>query len=525
MSQSVASAVAAELADGGVKKAFGVPGGEVLSLMLELRGAGVDFVLCGHESAAGMAASAYGKLTGAPGLAISTLGPGASNLLLPIANAQLDREALIGICGDLPAGYPRAHTHQRMPLLDIYRPITKSCEALKPDTARAAIRRAIAATTSRPAGSAVLTLSSDDAAAEAAEAGPPTSTLNTRGVDPEEAARRIVARMREAQRPLIVVGQEVPPEASGQLRRWLQRWELPFAVTPKAKGLADESSPAFVGVLDGAGLLDVMRDAIAASDLIVGVGLDQVELIQTWHTSAPMLWLREIGELDAAPPSHDLVQASIATILDLLEEHDAPAQWEDVFDEARQRRRQASLAPGAPTWIPASVRAGAQTDTILTTDVGSHKCLFSQYWSTDVPGSFLTSNGLSAMGYGLPAAIGAKLARPQKSVIAVLGDGGFAMTGAELETAVRAGAPVVVIVVVDGSLSLIRALQRRRGFPTYGVDFGRVDVCKVAEGYGAAAVTASTPDKLSAAVSAGLRSDFPTVIAVPLDPDSYAAIL
>ncbi len=517
--------VASDLADAGVRKAFGVPGGEVLSLMLELRSADVEFVLCRHESAAGMAASAYGKLTGAPGLAISTLGPGASNLLLPIANAQLDREALIGICGELPASYPRVHTHQRMPLLDIFRPITKVCEPLKPGTARDAVRRAVAAATGPPPGSVILTLSSDDAAADAAEGGAPISEPTTGGVHPEEAARAVADRMRAARHPLVVVGLEVPTAAAGQLRRWLQRWELPFAVTPKAKGGVDEGDPRFVGVLDGAGLLDVMRDAIAASDLVVGVGLDQVELIQTWHTSAPMVWLREPGKLDAAPRAHDLVQAPIAAVLDLLQENDAPARWEDAFGETRERRRQASEAPGAPTWIPAAVRAAAPADTILATDVGSHKCLFSQYWPADPAGAFLTSNGLSAMGYGLPAAIGAKLARPQQPVLAVVGDGGFAMTGPELETAIRANAPVVVIVLVDGSLSLIRALERRRGLPNYGVDFGAVDVCKVAEGYGATAVMASSPEQLSAAVSNGLRASSPTVVVVPLDPDSYAAIL
>jgi acetolactate synthase-1/2/3 large subunit len=215
----------------------------------------------------------------------------------------------------------------------------------------------------------------------------------------------------------------------------------------------------------------------------------------------------------------------VAAIVEQLAGTEAPVTWTNWTADAAAERRALAADPTRLTWIPRALRAALPDDAIVTTDVGSHKCLISQFLAVDRPGRFLTSNGLSAMGYGLPAAIGARLADPEATALCVLGDGGFAMAAQELETAVRVNAPVIVVVLVDMSLSLIQALQYNRGLPRCGVDLGAVDILRVAEGYGAESATAASAQELSAAVQRGMRAERPTVVAVAIDAAGYGALL
>ena len=349
--RSLAAAVAGELSAAGVRRAFGLPGGENLTLIAALRDAGVEFVLCNHETAAGFAASAHGLLAGAPGLVLATLGPGASNLLLPVANAQLDREALVAVCADLPASLPASHTHQRLPLLDVFRPVTITSAALRPADGRATARRAIAASLAGPRGAVVLTLSAEDAGRPAGDAGEPATgeeARRTGQLDCAEALHRLTERLRNAARPLVVVGHEVEPVQHLALRRWLERWELPATVTPKGKGLVDDRSPRFLGVVDGAGLLEPMQRAIDRADLVLAVGLDPVELIRPWHATAPVLWLRGPGSA-VRDGGGEVLLADFAEVLSLLEEQDPPRRWDDAFADVRAERLDAFANPALPT--------------------------------------------------------------------------------------------------------------------------------------------------------------------------------
>lgn len=526
---TLAGRIAAEVRLAGIRHVFGVPGGEVLALIDALRLAGTEFVLCNHEASAGMMASAYGRLTGAPGVVLSTLGPGAANLLLPIANSQLDREALIAICGDLPASWPLGHTHQRLDLQGIFTPTTKLCAALRPQDGAATLRAALAAASQTPRGACLLTLSAEDATAPANAGRSPVSPVAQEPApDRSEALRQDVERIRaelaDARRPLVILGCGAEQEAAEPLRSWLARWNLAVALTPKAKGMVREDHPRFLGVLDGAGLGEMMSEALAGADLVLGLGLDPVELIRTWHCDAPVLWVGDCGE-EPERPRADRLPSTVAQLAPALAALDAPASWPDWLAASSARRR-ALLADGSrPTWIARTLRRALPAETIITTDVGSHKCLMSQFLAVDEPGLFLTSNGLSAMGYGLPAVIGAKLARPERPVLAVLGDGGFAMSSQELETAERLGAPIVVVAVLDGSLSLIQLLQQARGLPRCGVDYAPVDVPALARAHGAWGGIASTPAELADAVEDALAREHCSVIAVPVDAAGYRDLL
>jgi acetolactate synthase-1/2/3 large subunit len=528
MPGSVADAVAEELALAGVDRVFGLPGGEVLFLVDALHRHGIQYTLCHHESAGGIAAAVYGKSRGRAGVVLTTLGPGASNLLLPVANSLLDREPLLAISADIPSSWPAAHTHQRLPLLEIFQPITKLAAPLRPGDCRRAVRAALDTVTSEPQGPAFLTLSAEDAQADAGEEDPGADGREPGppGLDTDTAARLVRSRLGQARCPLVLVGLGTRWRDAEGLRHWLRAWRLPFGVTPKAKGMVPETDDLFVGVFGGMALDDLMLEALESADLVLGFGLDPVEIDKTWHTRAEVTWILESPLATGVLPPEAVVTEHRA-LLERLAAEPAPRTWQDPFVKVRQRRR-AALEPRAAGLTPASIVLAAATlphDTVVTTDVGSHKFLFGQFWPAAEPGRFWVSNGLSGMGYGLPAALGARLARPDRPVLAVLGDGGFAMTAAELETARREGAPMTVLVLLDGSLSLIRAGQEARRLPRYGVDFGALDTVAIAHGYGAKGIRVSTAAELEAALADSLRADQVTVVEVPLDPDLYRGLV
>ncbi|MDW8060156.1 MAG: thiamine pyrophosphate-binding protein [Thermomicrobium sp.] len=536
---SVAEVVAQELRAAEVDRAFGLPGGEVLVLLDALRRAGIAFTLCRHEAVAGTAAAVYGKLRRTAGVAVATLGPGAANLMLPLANAWLDREPLLAITADLPATWPLTHTHQRLPLHDVYRPIVKYGAAVTPLDPHRPVRQALQACTSEPHGPAYLTLSAEDAGqpARLVTREEPANRELRPDDDARAAARELAERLATAERPLVLVGLGVRPERAPLLRRWLQAWRLPVAVTPKAKGLVDEQDEAtdFVGVVGGMAIDDLMVEALRRADLLVGFGFDPVEVDKTWHAQLPIVWVLESAQAAGVLPRRDVLLADHGALLAALDELAPPRRWERPFGEFQAER--AAIAAGrsrapaeglAPVRIVEALARVLPAETIVTTDVGSHKYLFGQFWPSRQPETFWMSNGLSGMGYGLAAAIGAKLARPEAPVLAALGDGGFSMVCQELETARRVGAPIIVLVIADRSYSLIRIGQENRGLPRYGVDFEPIDSVLVAQACGCAGTVARTAEELAAAAEQALaatRSGLPFVIEVPLDPEAYRPIV
>ena len=536
---TVAEVVAQELRAAGVDRAFGLPGGEVLLLIDALRRSEIRFTLCRHEAVAGIAAGVYGKLRRTAGVAVATLGPGAANLMLALANAWLDREPLVAITADLPASWPPSHTHQRLPLHEVYRPIVKHVEAVTPLDPHRVVRRALAAATSEPAGPAYLTLSAEDAVQPARLVSDEARSVQviSSPVEARVAAEELARRLGEAERPLVVLGLGVRPDHAPALRRWLAAWRLPVAVTPKAKGLVDEQDPAidFVGVVGGMAIDDLMVEAVQRADLIVGFGFDPVEVDKTWHAHRPILWVLESVQAAGVLPRREVLLVEHGALLAALDELTPPRNWERPFREIQEER--AAIAAGrsraparglAPVGIVAALAQVLPPETIVTTDVGSHKYLFGQFWPSRHPETFWMSNGLSGMGYGLAAAIGAKLARPDAPVLAVLGDGGFSMVCQELETARRVGAPVIVLVIADRSYSLIQIGQENRGLSRYGVDFEPIDSVLVARACGCAGTVARTIEELAAAAEQALAATqrgTPFVIEVPLDPAAYRPIV
>jgi acetolactate synthase-1/2/3 large subunit len=526
---TTAQAVAKALADAGIERVFGLPGGEVLVLIDELRRAGVDFVLMRHEANAGIAAAVYGKLRGQPGVVLTTLGPGAANLMLPLSSAYLDQEPLLAISAQLPDEFPASHTHQLLPLHENYLPICRVVGKILNDNVDELVPRALAACMERPLAAAYLTLSAREATKPAVPSGPafmdglsgssPVADARTKGAD----LRRL---LQNAERPLVLVGLGTDTAVAPRLRQWLTEWNLPVAVTPKVKGIVDETVENFVGVISGMAADGLMVDALKTSDLLIGFGLDPVEIDKLWHAELPIHWVLQAPNVGGIVPAGvELVDHG--QILETLVSHPPPRRWNQPFAATQKERRSLLAAPSRssktmwPGDIITSLADAVPASTIVTTDVGSHKYLFGQFWPSRHPETFWMSNGLSGMAYGLSAAIGAKLARPDVPVLCAVGDGGFSMNAQELETAERVGAPFVTVVLEDGSYSLIKLAQEGRKLEPYRMDFRPIDTVKMAEACGVAALRTANPDELATAVRRAIDRGTSLVVGIPVDYADY----
>jgi acetolactate synthase I/II/III large subunit len=529
---TTAAAVAGLLADAGIDRVFGLPGGEVLVLIDELRRAGVDFILMRHESNAGIAAAVYGKLKGQPGVVLTTLGPGAANLMLPLSSAHLDQEPLLAISAQIPDEFPASHTHQLLPLHDVYRPVTKYLAKITAQNAASVVPRALAECLSRPFGAAYLTLSArealkpSDAAGTGAAIRPNSGPATTGQGDARQRAAALFDLLERARRPLVLLGLGTDQANAGRLRRWLHDWNLPVAVTPKVKGIVDEAADNFVGVIGGLAADGLMCEVLEASDLLIGFGLDPVEIDKTWHAELPIHWVLEAPCVGGFVPSGTHI-VDHAQVLDALISRQPPSTWPAPFRAFQEKRRGMlsgrSETPGTmwPGDVVQALAAALPPDTIVTTDVGSHKYLFGQFWPSRQPETFWMSNGLSGMAYGLSAAIGARLARPDQPVLAAVGDGGFSMNAQELETAERVGAPFVTVVLEDGSYSLIKLAQEGRRLEPYRMDFRPIDSVKMAEACGVDGLRTSNPDELATAARQAVARRRSLVIGIPVNYEDY----
>jgi acetolactate synthase-1/2/3 large subunit len=274
---------------------------------------------------------------------------------------------------------------------------------------------------------------------------------------------------------------------------------------------------------------DLMCEMLAAADLLIGLGLDPVEIDRTWHAELPIHWILEASHVGGrVPPGTQLVNH--AQVLEALLGDKPPATWQAPFREF-QRKRHEKLNDRSGTsdgmWpgdIVQALAAALPPETIVTTDVGSHKYLFGQFWPSRQPETFWMSNGLSGMAYGLSAAIGAKLARPDAPVLAAVGDGGFSMNCQELETAERVGAPFVTVVLEDCSYSLIKLSQETKKLAPYRVDFWPIDTVKMAQACGVEGLRTSDPDELAAATKRAIERRRSLVVGVPVGYADYRRV-
>jgi acetolactate synthase-1/2/3 large subunit len=306
---------------------------------------------------------------------------------------------------------------------------------------------------------------------------------------------------------------------------------VPAFATPKAKGILPEDDPHFFGVCGGVAGDGVILDFFAKADLLIGVGFDPVESDKLWHQSMPLVSLGPLSiAAGAFRPRAEVTGDLLQTLSAIAALPLGPFEWPDDELSAFRQELQDSLRPadvpgaGLSPWeVTRCLRDACPRSTIATTDVGSVKFIVSQAWTAYEPLTFLESNGLSSMGYALPAAIAAQLHFPDRPVLCTVGDGGLGMRLADVETCVRLRLPVVIVVFNDDGLSLIQVIQQKRGYPDYGVRYGHIDFATAASALGAHGRRVRTLGELADAVRDGLAADGPTVIDVPIDPAEYHA--
>jgi acetolactate synthase-1/2/3 large subunit len=513
----------------GVARMFGVPGGgSSLDLIAAAERQGIAFVLCRTETGAALMAAVGAELSGAPGVVLTGIGPSAASAVNGVAYASLERAPLILVTDTSESITPRP-PHQVFDQQALFAPIAKGTLRLTPDSAGAELDRLLALTRVDPQGPVHLDLSVGHArapmtaAAAPFEAAPPVAAADAREVE------AVSAWLAGARRPVLIAGlQARRAGAPAALRDLAARLGCPVLVSYKAKGVLPETDPHFAGVFTGAAAEGAV---LARADAILTLGLDPVEMIPArWTYPAPVgVVMRGVsGEFPFAP-AHALdgdLAGNIAALAARASGSDwTPSDWTsseiaDLREGLRERLALKGAGHTAETIVDALVKA-ARPGTRLAVDAGAHMFSAMARWPATEPHGVLKSNGLSTMGFALPAAIASALHEPERPAVALSGDGGMLMCLAELSTAARLGLPILAVVVNDAALSLIDIKQQRLQFPARGVRYPAVDFAAAARGLGCQAWRVGPGDSFDAALSEALDARGPCLIDVTANPDGY----
>jgi len=518
------------LRDAGVTHGFGIPSGNVLPFIEAMRLGGIEFVLTAHEGSASFAADVMGRASGKPGLCIATLGPGATNLSTGVGCAYLDRSPMIAITCNLNTNQLGRRIQMLIDHHLLFAPITKASFAARNDNIAEIMSEAIRIALTEPMGPVHIDLPEDVSLAPAQSNAPaaiaPPHPLPKATDGSIDAAAKIIEG---ARRPVAVVGSSaMRMRDPSQLRAFVERHHLPVATTTMAKGMIDDDHPLAIGCIERA-RRQVQRGFIRDCDLVIGLGYDTVEVeYEAWAGDVPVLSI-DIEKPDVAK-SVTVAGTVVGDLDDALARMNAlPAagnDWTDAAISAHRDAFQKSLRPESAGFTPYQLidvcRDVLPRDGILSFDVGAHTHQIASQWAAHTPHSFHITNGWSSMGFGLPGAIAAKLANPDKPVLCLIGDGCFQMTCGELATARRLGITLPVVVIDDRWLSLIQIKQMRRQYPTYG---SQVELTAYADPpshyFGVPAVGVRTPAALRTALNKALQANGPMVIEAVVDADHY----
>jgi acetolactate synthase-1/2/3 large subunit len=521
----------------GVECIFGIPGEENLDFLESLRTSRIDMILTRHEQAAGFMAATYGRLTGKVGVCLSTLGPGATNLVTAAAYAQLGAMPMLMITGQKPIKTSKQGRFQIVDVIEMMHPLTKSTkQVVNGNTIPVVVRESIRLAQEERPGAVHIELPEDIAAEEVTAK--PFEVLSARRptADPE-AIDRAVSMIREAKHPLLLIGAGANRNRTWHaLRAFVDKTGMLFLNTQMGKGVIDERHPKFLGTA-ALSSDDYCHFAISQADLIINVGHDIIE--------KPPFFMEEGGTKvihvnnfaanvdNVYFPQLDVV-GDIATTVERLTENLGPNEGWDLsyFERVKEeveghvsQKSDVDTFPIIPQHLVAQVRKAMPSDGIITLDNGVYKIWFARNYKAHEPNTVLLDNALATMGAGLPSAIGAKIVKPDAKVMAICGDGGFMMNSQELETAVRLNMDIVVLVLRDDAYGMIKWKQAGQGLPVYGLDFGNPDFVKYAESYGAHGHRVESTEQLPGLLSSCLAEPGVSLVEVPVDYSENERVL
>jgi acetolactate synthase-1/2/3 large subunit len=521
------------LEEEGIEYIFGVPGEENADFMMSLEGSPIRFVLTRHEQGAAFMAEVYGRLTGNPAGCLGTLGPGATNLITGVADANMDRAPMLVLTGQGAVKRLHKESHQVMDVVAMFEPVTKWATSVRhPDTIPEIVRKAVRIARAEKPGAVHVELP-EDIAKLPANAAPMKPKRFRRSVPDDKIVDRAFAMLRQARSPVIVAGNGcIRKRASKQLRRFCERTGIGVITTFMAKGAVDMDADYCLYTV-GLGTKDRISLAIDEADLVITLGFDMVE----YH---PHLWnpgknktiihadfqpaeidehyhpdVELVGDLaHALWMLNERVDAAGDLDFDLRRQRELRAQmWADIAEHADDAT-EGSIRPQKALW---DARQVLGPHDLLLSDVGAHKMWIARHYHCHEPNTCLIPNGFCSMGFALPGAIAASLIQPDRRVLAICGDGGFLMNVQEMETAKRLGVNPVVMVWEDGGYGLIAWKQESEFQRHTDLAFGNPDWLKLADAFGwhghRVTAAASLRDTLEAAFS----EDGPSLVVVPID--------
>lgn len=519
----------------GVKYIFGIPGEETLELMEAIKNSSIQFITVRHEQGAAFMADVCGRLTGKAGVCLSTLGPGATNLVTGVADANSDGAPLIAITGQV--GTERMHltSHQYLDLVTMFTPITKrSKQVVRPDTVNEIVRIAFKYAEAEKPGACHIDLPCNIAAMEVENEIAQTPLKHHRE-NKEYASNSVIlkaaAMISAAKKPVILAGHSaVRSRAAEALTKFANIAKIPVVSTMMAKGIIpcdDKYSLWCIGIPQK----DFQNYAIEEADLVITVGYDIVEY-------APAKWNpkgdKKIVHIDATAnhinklyqPEEEVIgniAASLNALSDLCKGSVEP-EWAFALREQMAVDHAMfdndNSFPPKPQKILHDIREVMGKEDILISDVGAHKMWIARQYHCYAPNTCIISNGFATMGIAVPGAMAAKLLNPEKKVLAVTGDGGFMMNSQELETARREGLPFVTMVFTDGNYGLIKWKQEERYGNSFAIEFSNPDFVKYAESMHMKGYRIERTEDIIPTLEEAFKQNVPSIIECPVD---YAA--
>ena len=513
----------------GVEYIFGIPGEENIHFMDALIGSPIKFITTRHEQGAAFMADVYGRLTGRAGVCLATLGPGATNLVTGIADANMDRAPVVALAGQASTERMHKESHQHYDLVRLFEPISKYSASIPlPTVIPEIVRKSFKLAQSEKPGVCFIELPENIASWKIDKELAPIKVQFPELPSPcpekiEKACQTIAA----AKNPIVLAGNGVIRQnASATLSRFAELLNLPVATSFMAKGAIPTSHPNSLGAI-GLKSNDFVGQAFEMADVVICVGYDMVEY-------SPEYWNRnqnkKIIHIDSMPAEVDEhyvlevgIESNISMALELLidstpnkNEFASASLKEQISAEYREHEFSQSF-PVLPQKIVWDLRAVLENDDIVISDVGAHKMWMSRMYQAERPNTCIVSNGFAAMGIAVPGAIAAKLAFPSKRAVAVTGDAGFMMNSQEIETAMRIGTPTVNLIWNDSQYGLIKWHQLKHFGRSTNIDFDNPDFVKYAESFGAKGFRVGAADELQPILEEALKSETVCIIDCPVD--------
>lgn len=513
----------------GVEYIFGLPGEENLDVLEALKNSSIKFITTRHEQGAAFMADVYGRLTGKAGVCLSTLGPGATNLMTGVADANLDGAPLVAITGQVGTDRMHIESHQYLDLVAMFAPVTKwNKQIVRPGITPEVVRRAFKTAQSEKPGAVHIDLP-ENIAAMAADGSPLPLDSQEKVYASYRTLNMAAAVISKAKNPLILAGNgAIRANASEALTEFATALNIPVANTFMGKGVIPYTHPLALWAV-GLQQRDLISCAFDRSDLIIAVGYDLIEYSPKKWNPDGKLPIIHIGmtpaEIDSSyAPVVEVVGDITDSLIDILKRADRQNKPTPVTAALKTEIRADYETYANDTGFPIKpqkliydLRQVMGPEDIAICDVGAHKMWMARHYHSDCPNTCIISNGFAAMGIAIPGAIAAKLVYPDKRIVAVTGDGGFMMNCQELETALRVGTPFVTLIFNDGGYGLIEWKQLNYFGTSSFIKFGNPDFVKFAESMGLKGYRVESTQDLIPTLEEAFRQEVPTVIDVPVD--------